>query len=96
MDWADVAKAISIIGVVLLHAILVVPGGEDTYLRAFYLLLDPIRMPLFFMISGLFSHRVVSRNLTEQFNTFTIGGNYPFVLTRLPDVRRVHPVRHRR
>ncbi|HHU44362.1 MAG TPA: hypothetical protein GXZ46_01770 [Actinomycetales bacterium] len=35
MDWADVAKAISIIGVVLLHAILVVPGGEDTYLRAF-------------------------------------------------------------
>lgn len=65
MDWADVAKAISIIGVVLLHAILVVPGGEDTYLRAFYLLLDPIRMPLFFMISGLFSHRVISRNLTD-------------------------------
>lgn len=65
MEWADVAKAISIIGVVLLHAILAVPGGEDTMWRTFYLVLDPIRMPLFFLVSGMFAHRVLGRTLAD-------------------------------
>lgn len=65
--WADAAKAISIIGVCVLHAIIAVPGGDETTWKAVYQVLDPIRMPLFFMVSGLFAHRVITRSLPDLF-----------------------------
>ncbi|WP_052054178.1 acyltransferase family protein [Corynebacterium freneyi] len=67
LDWADVAKAISIIGVCVLHSIIAVPGGGDSTWKAVYQVLDPIRMPLFFMVSGLFAHRVITRSLSDLF-----------------------------
>lgn len=67
VEWADAAKAISIIGVCVLHAIIAVPGGDQTTWKAVYQVLDPIRMPLFFMVSGLFAHRVITRSLPDLF-----------------------------
>ncbi|OFU51848.1 acyltransferase family protein [Corynebacterium sp. HMSC11E11] len=67
VEWADAAKAISIIGVCVLHSIIAVPGGGDSTWKAVYQVLDPIRMPLFFMVSGLFAHRVITRSLSDLF-----------------------------
>ncbi|WP_186277142.1 acyltransferase family protein [Corynebacterium anserum] len=65
VDWADSAKGLSIIGVCLMHVVTGVDGGTLTAWGHFSTLLDPLRMPLFFLVSGLFSHRVITRDLTD-------------------------------
>lgn len=67
LAWPDVAKGISILGVVALHVTLAVPHGEDTALATINALLDPLRMPLFFLISGLFATKVFSFTFAELF-----------------------------
>lgn len=57
--WPDVAKGISILGVVMLHIGIGVPGGETTWLYQLNTWLDPLRMPLFFVVSGYFSTKVL-------------------------------------
>lgn len=59
MDWPDVAKGISILGVVLVHATNLVPEGESTVFYTVNTLATPLRMPLFFLISGYFSVKVL-------------------------------------
>ncbi|WP_116653834.1 acyltransferase family protein [Pelagibacterium sediminicola] len=66
-DWVDIAKGISIILVVMMHATLGV--GEATeqvgfmhYVLAFA---SPFRMPEFFLISGLFLGLVIARPWTR-------------------------------
>lgn len=61
MLWADTAKGLSIMGVCLLHS--GVP--DDSFLSVFSEALDPIRMPLFFLVSGMFAHRVIERTLGD-------------------------------
>lgn len=63
--WADCAKGLSIIAVCYMHVITGVPGGKDSPWQWFSLAMDPIRMPMFFLISGLFAHRVISRTLQD-------------------------------
>jgi len=58
LRWPDVAKGLSILGVVLLHVSLAVPEGMDTIAAQVNRILDPLRMPLFFMVSGFFSAKV--------------------------------------
>lgn len=65
VDWADSAKGLSIIGVCLMHVVTAVPGGTDTAWGVFSAFLDPLRMPLFFLVSGLFAHRVITRDLED-------------------------------
>lgn len=67
LAWPDVAKGISILGVVTLHVTLAVPAGEHTMLAAINMLLDPLRMPLFFLISGLFATKVFRFSFAELF-----------------------------
>lgn len=67
MDWPDIAKGISILGVVLLHVTLAIPGGNDTFFAHLNLLLDPLRMPLFFLVSGFFSVKVLNQTFGELF-----------------------------
>lgn len=67
LAWPDVAKGISILGVVALHVTLAVPAGEDTTLAAVNAILDPLRMPLFFLISGLFATKVFRFSFSELF-----------------------------
>ncbi|MDN5582358.1 MULTISPECIES: acyltransferase family protein [unclassified Corynebacterium] len=63
--WADCAKGLSIIGVCYMHVVTGVPGATDTAWNWFNGFMDPIRMPLFFVISGLFAHRVIERTLGD-------------------------------
>ncbi|RRQ12299.1 hypothetical protein CXF47_09210 [Corynebacterium bovis] len=63
--WADVAKGMSIIGVCLMHVVTGYPDGMATTWGFFSSVLDPVRMPLFFLVSGFFSHRVLERSLGE-------------------------------
>ena len=65
VEWADSAKGLSIIGVCLMHVVTAIPGGTETGWGLFSSLLDPLRMPLFFLVSGLFAHRVITRNLED-------------------------------
>lgn len=67
LAWPDVAKGISIIGVVLLHVSLAVPQGMDSLAAEINHLLDPLRMPLFFMVSGFFSVKIMKYNFRELF-----------------------------
>lgn len=67
MRWPDVAKGLSIIGVVLLHVSLAVPEGMSTTAAQINSLLDPLRMPLFFMVSGFFSAKVFGFTFRDLF-----------------------------
>lgn len=65
--WPDVAKGVSIVGVVLLHVSLAVPEGmESAYADANHVL-DPLRMPLFFLISGFFSGKILRYTAWDLF-----------------------------
>ncbi|WKD60765.1 Acyltransferase family protein [Corynebacterium ciconiae DSM 44920] len=65
LKWPDAAKGLSIVGVALLHVCLEVPHGMDTWLAGLNHLLDPLRMPLFFLVSGYFSVKVLRFSLRE-------------------------------
>lgn len=63
--WADSAKGLSILGVGFMHIVTGAPHGEQTTWATVSSILDPLRMPLFFLVSGLFAHRVITRNLED-------------------------------
>lgn len=65
MAWPDVARGISILGVIVLHVGLIVPNGFETKIFHFNDNLLPLRMPLFFMISGFFAVKVMTMNLND-------------------------------
>lgn len=67
MDWPDVARGLSILGVVLLHVTMTIPGAEDTFLAELNHFLDPLRMPLFFLVSGFFSAKVLNLTFEQLF-----------------------------
>lgn len=67
MAWPDVAKGLSILGVILLHVTLAVPEAENTTLALANKLTDPLRMPLFFLISGLFATKIFRFSFLELF-----------------------------
>ncbi|MDO5511199.1 acyltransferase family protein [Corynebacterium sp.] len=67
LRWPDVAKGLSIIGVVLLHVSLAVPEGMETTAAYLNRILDPLRMPLFFMVSGFFSAKVFGFTFKDLF-----------------------------
>ncbi|AZA08907.1 acyltransferase family protein [Corynebacterium pseudopelargi] len=65
MAWPDVAKGLSILGVVLLHITLAVPDGSETFGAHVNELIAPLRMPLFFLVSGFFSIKVFRFNFIQ-------------------------------
>lgn len=67
MAWPDIAKGISILGVVTLHVGLAVPEGMDTTLAKINTLLDPLRMPLFFLVSGFFATKIFTFTFSQLF-----------------------------
>lgn len=68
LAWPDVAKGVSILGVVVLHVSLVVPYGTDSFIAQVNHLLDPLRMPLFFLVSGMFSTKILRYSLWDLFS----------------------------
>ncbi len=67
LDWPDIARGISILGVLLLHVSLAVPGGMDSRAAEFNAILDPLRMPLFFLVSGFFATKIFRFTFLELF-----------------------------
>lgn len=67
LAWPDVAKGVSILGVVILHISLAVPGAQETWLTSLNNVIDPLRMPLFFLVSGFFSYKVFRYSLPQLF-----------------------------
>lgn len=67
MDWPDVARGLSILGVVLLHVTLAIPEAENSFLAELNHFLDPLRMPLFFLVSGFFSVKVLNLTFEQLF-----------------------------
>lgn len=67
LDWPDIARGISILGVILLHVSLAVPGGMDSRAAGFNAVLDPLRMPLFFLVSGFFATKVFRFSFLQLF-----------------------------
>ncbi|WP_158268639.1 acyltransferase family protein [Corynebacterium yudongzhengii] len=67
LAWPDVAKGISILGVVLLHLTIAVPDAQNSFLAQANRILDPLRMPLFFLISGFFSAKILKFSFRELF-----------------------------
>ena len=65
VDWADTAKALSIILLVLFTL-----QGTSTYFNQMLIL---ARMPLFFFVSGLFARRVILRSDFETFAREKVG-----------------------
>lgn len=63
--WPDVARGVAILGLVILHVSIDVPGGKDTFLAALNYYLGPIRLPLFFVISGYFGAKLLRFNLRD-------------------------------
>nr|WP_210385987.1 hypothetical protein [Corynebacterium sp. HMSC062A03] len=51
----------------LLHITLTVPESKDTWLAAFNVWLDPLRLPLFFLVSGFFAQKVFRFSFAELF-----------------------------
>ena len=63
--WPDVAKGFSILGVCFLHATLAVPNANEGLFLFINDILGPIRMPLFFLVSGLFSLKLRDQTFSE-------------------------------
>lgn len=67
MAWPDVAKGLSILGVIFLHVSMAVPEAELSPLALANTMADPLRMPLFFLISGLFATKIFRFSFLELF-----------------------------
>ena len=65
MAWPDVARGVSILGVMTLHATLEVPGGLDTPIAKVNEFIATLRMPLFFHGGRFF--------LRKNFQVFLLG-----------------------
>lgn len=67
LAWPDAARGLSILGVVLLHACLAVPNAMDTLPAQYNQMLSPLRLPLFFLVSGFFSVKVLQYSFKQLF-----------------------------
>jgi len=82
--WADVAKAACILLVVFYHVgtkdVVALPGLQDTAAARAWdtgtRLLTPLRMPLFFLVSGYFASRAVLRPWRATVRSRVLGNLY--------------------
>src|SRR6476469_1136984 len=64
VDWVDYAKGFCIVFVVMMHSTLGVgqAAGQEGWLHTVVAFAKPFRMPVFFLISGLFLAQVIDRD----------------------------------
>ena len=86
LDWPDLAKGLCILLVVLHHVTkYAVPRMPDeiavvaTSWFALSAALKPVRMPLFFLVSGLFASRAIHRSWADNRRRL-VGGGYLYVV----------------
>lgn len=86
--WADVAKGIAILLVVLLHVHTKhvihldwsVPAGIERMWSTFHIVFAPLRIPLFFVISGMFASRALHRPWREVMSKRVANPYYLYVV----------------
>lgn len=84
MAWVDLIKGLSVVLVVLMHAALLLPGlaGDSTVAGVWNdigTLLEPLRMPVFFFVSGMLASSAVQRSWDSN-RQRTWGMGYLYVL----------------
>ncbi|QDZ42936.1 acyltransferase family protein [Corynebacterium sp. sy039] len=65
LAWPDIARGLSIFGVVILHVTLAVPNGAQTQLFYYNGLFGLLRMPVFFLVAGFFARKALGMTLGE-------------------------------
>ena len=73
LEYVDVAKGLAIIGVYFGHHA-VLPDSMTNWFWAFH-------MPLFFIITGMYSHRLTEQNIRKVFNVGFRNLVVPYFLT---------------
>jgi fucose 4-O-acetylase-like acetyltransferase len=94
IEWIDVAKGMAILMVTLLHANLVVSlSGIDTFFSAdIHEFLEPVRMPLFFLVSGFFASSSIrsswkslwNRRIAQYIWLLVIWSTIMWLLSKVP------------
>ncbi|MEL6435363.1 MAG: acyltransferase family protein [Pseudomonadota bacterium] len=82
IDWLDIAKAISIALVVMMHATLGVGddmGGEG-FMHAIVAFAQPFRIPAFFLLAGLLAARATARSWSDLVDRKVMFYAYFYVL----------------
>lgn len=83
LEWVDLVKSVSVLLVVLMHFVLIllsVTGSPVTeFWRGFIAVLEPLRMPTFFVVSGLLAAGAVKRPWSSS-RRRTLGTSYLYVL----------------
>ena len=81
--WVDVGKGVSILGVVLFHVIFL-GNISGTHANAISVRLDEVRMSLFFILSGMFAHKISTMTVPELFRRRVWAWGAPYVLWCIP------------
>ncbi len=87
IEWIDLVKAVSVLLVVFMHASntlydLAGPSGVTAVLQHINHLLEPLRMPVFFLVSGMLASSAVHRPWSKSGNR-TLGMVYLYVVWML-------------
>jgi len=87
IEWIDLVKAVSVLLVVFMHASntlydLAGPSGATAVLQHVNHLLEPMRMPVFFLVSGMLASSAVRRPWSQSGNR-TLGMVYLYVVWML-------------
>lgn len=76
--WVDVGKGLSILGVLLFHVVFF-SASADTVAARVSAHLDEVRMSLFFLVSGMFAHKLASMTAGEVFRRRVWAWAAPYV-----------------
>ena len=83
LEWVDLVKSVSVLLVVLMHFVLTlldVTGSPITeFWRGLIAVLEPLRMPTFFVVSGRLAAGAVKRDWRSS-RRRTLGTTYLYVL----------------
>lgn len=87
IEWIDLVKAVSVLLVVFMHASntlvdLAGPSGVTAVLQHINHLLEPMRMPVFFLVSGMLASSAVHRPWSKSGNR-TLGMVYLYLVWML-------------
>ncbi len=82
INWIDCAKGISIILVVIMHSGLGIElvGGTPDWMNRVILMLQPVRMPLFFTLSGLFFAKALTSSWRDIINSKLLHFTYFYAI----------------
>ena len=82
VDWVDYAKGFCIVMVVMMHSTLGVEAavGHESWMHYAVAFAKPVRMPDFFLISGLFLARVIDRDWRTYLDRKVVHFAYFYVL----------------